>query len=129
MWPSLSPPREVDHNSQTVQSCISLEKNVKTASSISGNRPFLDPVNFLPDASHPLIAVLCFHHSQTFLSSTPKLAAALQFPFSAHRITSRFNFAVYDSLLDFWHPSSITMVHNKLEYAPSMFQQLSRQLA
>jgi hypothetical protein len=26
IWPSLLPPREVDHNSQTVQSCVSLEK-------------------------------------------------------------------------------------------------------
>jgi hypothetical protein len=25
------------------------------------------------------------------------------------------NFAVYDSLLDFWRPSSITTVHNKLD--------------
>jgi len=67
-------------------------------------------------ASHPLIAVLCFRHSRTLLSSTPKIAAALRFPFSsAHRTTSRLNFAVYDSLLDFWRPSSITAVHDKLE--------------
>jgi hypothetical protein len=61
-------------------------KNVKTPSSIPGNRPF---------------AALCFRHSRTLLLSTPKIAAALRFPFSAHRITSCFNFAVYDSLLDF----------------------------
>jgi hypothetical protein len=29
-----------------------LEKTVKTASSLSGYRPFLDPVNFFHDASH-----------------------------------------------------------------------------
>jgi len=91
-------------------------KNMKTASSISGNRPFLGPVNFLRDISHLLIAVLCFRHSRTLLSSTPKIAAALRFPFSSmHQITSRLNFAVHDSLLDFWHPSSITTVHDKLE--------------
>jgi hypothetical protein len=40
----------------------------------------------------------------------------LRFSFSsAHRINSCFNFGIYDSLLDFWHPSSITTVHNKLE--------------
>jgi len=87
--------------------CLSW-KNVKTASSISGNRPFLGPVNFLCDASHPLIAVLCFRHSQMLLSSTPKTAAALWFPFSsAHRITSCLNFAVYDSLLDL-----VSLFHN-----------------
>jgi hypothetical protein len=81
IWPSLSPPCEVDHNSQTVQSCVSLEKkNVKTASNTSGNHPFLGPVNFLRDASHPLIAALCFRQSRTLLSLTPKIAAALQFP-------------------------------------------------
>jgi hypothetical protein len=116
IWPSLSPPHKVDHNSQKVEPCVSLEKNAKTTSSTSGNRPFLDPVNFLRDASHPLIAALCFRHSRTLLSSTQKIAAALWFPFSsAHRITSRLNFAVYDSLLDFWQPSSISTVHDKLE--------------
>jgi hypothetical protein len=88
---------------------------VKTASSFSGNHPFLGPVNFLRDASHPLIAALCFHHSRTLPSSTPKIAAALRFLFSAYQITSRLNFAVYDSLLDFWRSSSISMVHDKLE--------------
>jgi hypothetical protein len=84
---------------------------VKTASSISGNRPFLGPVNFFHDASYPLIAALCFRHSRMLLSSTPKFAAALRFPLSsAHRITSRLNFAVYDSLLDFWRPSFTTRV-------------------
>jgi hypothetical protein len=38
------------------------------------------------------------------------------------------NFAVYDSLIDFWCPSSITMVHDKLEQAPSTFQQLKHEL-
>jgi hypothetical protein len=70
-------------------------------------------------------AALCFRHSQTLLSSTPKIAAALWFPFSSvHRITSRLNFAVYDnSLLDFRRPSSVTTVHDKLEQAPPTFQQ------
>jgi hypothetical protein len=36
------------------------------------------------------------------------------------------NFAVYDSLLHFWRPSSITTVHDTLELAPSMFNQLTR---
>jgi len=72
---------------------------MKIASSISGNRPFLGPVNFRRGASHPVITILCFRHSRTLLSSTPKIAMALRFPFSsAHRITSRLNFAVYDSL-------------------------------
>jgi hypothetical protein len=38
------------------------------------------------------------------------------------------NFAVYDSLLDVWCPSSITTVHDKLEWAPSKFQQLMPEL-
>jgi len=91
-------------------------KTVKTASQISGNHPFLGPVNFLRDASHPLITALCFRHSQTLFSSTPKMSVALRFPFSSvYWITSRLNFAIYDSLLGFWHPSSITTVHNELE--------------
>jgi hypothetical protein len=49
---------------------------------------------------------------------------ALQFPFSsAHRISSCLNFAIYDSLLDFRHPSSVTMVYDKLDQAPPTFQQ------
>jgi hypothetical protein len=47
----------------------------------------LGPVNFLCDASYLLIAALCSCHSWKLLSSTPKIAAALWFPFSAHRIT------------------------------------------
>jgi hypothetical protein len=39
------------------------------------------------------------------------------------------NFAVYDSLLDFRRPSSITMVHDKFEQAPPTFQQLRREQA
>jgi hypothetical protein len=63
------------------------------------------------------------------LSLIPKIAVALRFPFSsAHLITSRLNFAIYDSLLDFWRPSSVTTVHDKLELAPSTFQ-LRRELA
>jgi hypothetical protein len=108
--------RAAVHATRTIKYNNLACKNVKTALSVSGNRPFLGPVNFLHDASHPLIAVLRFRHSRTLLSSTPKIAAALRFPFSsAHRITSCLNFAVYDSLLDFWRPSSITTVHNKLE--------------
>jgi hypothetical protein len=112
IWPSLSPPREVGHTNSPVL-CLSW-KNVKTASLILGNHPFFGPVNFLCDASHPLIAALRFDHSRTLLSSTAKIAATLQFSFSAHQITSRLNFAIYDSLLDFWRPS-ITTVHDKLE--------------
>jgi hypothetical protein len=68
---------------------------------------------------------VCFRHSRTLLSSTPKIAVALRFPFSsAHRITSRLKFAVYDSLVDFRRPSSVTTVHDKLEQAPPTFQQL-----
>jgi hypothetical protein len=67
---------------------------------------------------------MCFRHSRTLLSSTPKIAAALRFPFSSvHRITSRLNFAIYDSLLGFRHSSSVTTVHDKLEKAPPTFQQ------
>jgi hypothetical protein len=59
-----------------------------TASSVSGNRPFLGPVNFFHDASHPLIAALCFRHSRMLHLLTPKIAAALRFPLSsAHQIT------------------------------------------
>jgi hypothetical protein len=62
--------REEDHNSQTVQSCVSLEKNLKTASSTSGNRPFLGPLNFLRDISHLPIAALCFRQSNVaFINS------------------------------------------------------------
>jgi hypothetical protein len=59
------------------------------------------------------------------LSSTPNFAAALRFPLSsAHRITSRLNFAVYDSLLDFWRPSSITRVKKKKAVCLPVFLQL-----
>jgi hypothetical protein len=117
----------VDHNSQTVQSCVSLEKTCRLHHQF---QEILGPVNFLRDASHPLIAALCFRHSRTLLPSTPKIAATLRFPFSsAHRITSRLNFAIYESRLDFRHPSSITTVHDKLEQAPPTFQQLRRELA
>jgi hypothetical protein len=38
-----------------------------------------------------------------------------------HWITSRLNFAVYDSLLDFWRPSSITTVlTNWNKYLPCL---------
>ena len=114
----LSPPCEVDYNSKNSPVLRLSRKNLKTALSISGNRPFLGPVNFFRDASHPLIAALCFRHSRTVLPSTPKIAAALRFPLSsAHQITSRLNCAICDSLLDFWRPSSITRVHDKLEQA------------
>jgi len=109
--------------------CLSW-KGVKTASSISGNCPLLGPVNSLHNALNPLIAVLYFRHSWTLLSSTPKITVALRFPFSSvYQITSCLNFAIYDSLLDFWHPSSITTVHDKLEWALSTFQQLGCKLA
>jgi hypothetical protein len=105
IWPSLSPPHEVDLTHKQSRLASLLKTNAKTASSTSGNRPFLGPVNFLRDTSHPLITALCFRHSRTLLPLTPKIAVALWFPFSsAHRITSRMNFAVYDSLLDFWCP-------------------------
>jgi hypothetical protein len=59
---------------------------MKTASSISGSRSFLGTVSLFHDALHFLITALCFRHSQTLLSSTPKIAAALQSPFSSvHR--------------------------------------------
>ena len=70
-------------------------------------------------------AALYFRHSRTLLSSTPKIAAGLRFPFSsAHRVNSSLNFAIYDSLLDFRHPSSVTTAHDKLEQATPTFQQL-----
>jgi hypothetical protein len=78
-------------------------------------------VNLFHDASHSLITALSFHHSQISFPPTPKIAAALQFPFSdAHQTTSHLNFPVYDGLLDLWHPSSITMLHDILEQAPPM---------
>jgi hypothetical protein len=47
---------------------------VKTASSISGNSPFLlGPMKFFCDASHSLIAALCFRHSQTSFNQLQKL--------------------------------------------------------
>jgi hypothetical protein len=123
-WPSLLPPHEVDHNSQTVQSCVPLEKTWRL------HHQFQEIMTFLRDASHPLIAAWCFRYSRSLLSSTPKLAAALRFPFSSpHRITSRLNFAVCDSLLDLRRPSSITMEHDKLDQAPPTFQQLRSKLA
>jgi hypothetical protein len=67
---------------------------------------------------------VCFRYGRTLLSSIPKIAAVFRFPFSSvHRITSRLNFATYDSLLDFRCPSSVTTVHDKLEQAPPTFQQ------
>jgi hypothetical protein len=68
-------------------------KNMKTATSISGNRPFLGPANFLRDASDLLIAVLFFYHSRTLLSSTPKIAAAMRFPFSSVHLITSFQFS------------------------------------
>jgi hypothetical protein len=109
----------------TIKSWTYYKKNtvysslVNITSSISGNCPFLGPVIFLCDILHSLIIVLCFCHGQSLLSSTPKIAAALQFHFSsAKRITSHFNFLIYENLLDFWRPSSITMIHNKLDQTP-----------
>jgi hypothetical protein len=98
-----------------------LEKGMKTAPTISGNCPFLGPVNFFRDASHSLITALCFCHSRKLLLTTPKTAAAaLHFLPTLRVEQSHLNFVVYDSLLDFWHPSSTTVVHNILEQAPPM---------
>lgn len=47
-------------------------RNIKTASSISRNCPFLGPLNLFRDASHLLIAALRFCHIQILPSSTPK---------------------------------------------------------
>jgi hypothetical protein len=59
---------------------------------------------------------------QTLLSPTPKITSASQFRFSsAHQTISHLNFAIYDILLDFWRPSSITMVHEKLDETPPTF--------
>jgi hypothetical protein len=85
---------------------------VETASSISGNHPFLGPVNFISDASHPPIGAFCFSHSQTLLSSTPKITVALRCHSSLAYRTLCLNFAtVCDSLLDFWCPSSTTDIY------------------
>jgi hypothetical protein len=79
-------------------------------------------MNFFHEASHSLIAASSFRHSQTLLSSTPKIAVALRFPsFSAHGTASHLISAVYDSLSGFWHPSFMTTVHDKLEEAPPTF--------
>jgi hypothetical protein len=40
----------------------------------------------------------------------------------------RLNLAIYDCISDFWCPSSITMVHDKLQQATRMFSQLRHQL-
>jgi hypothetical protein len=45
---------------------------------------FLESSEFFRDTLHPLIAALYFRHSRTLLSSTPKISAALWFPFCAH---------------------------------------------
>jgi hypothetical protein len=50
---------------------------VNTESSVSGNHPFLGPLNLFYDASHLLFAALCFCHSRILLSSAPKIAVAL----------------------------------------------------
>jgi hypothetical protein len=91
---------------------------MKTPSSVSGNHPFFGPVNFFHDDPHLPITDLSFHRSRTVFSPTPKTAAALWFFFSACQTTSCFNFAVYDSLLDFYHPCPIIAVHGMLEQAP-----------
>jgi hypothetical protein len=94
-------------------------KNVKRASSISGNHLFLGPANFIRDASHSLIAALCSCHSRTPYLSTSKFVVALRFPFSSGpQTTSCLTFVLYGSLLDFWHTSSLTTVHDILLQAP-----------
>jgi hypothetical protein len=70
----------------------------------------------LPCVSAPVKR--CLHQLQ-------KIAAALWFPFStAHRRISRLNFALYDSHLYFWCPSSITTVHDKFRQAALMWRSL-----
>jgi hypothetical protein len=54
--------------------------------------------------------------TQHFLKDVTIMLSGMAFHAAdTHRITSRLNCAVYDSLLDFWRPSYITMVHDKLE--------------
>ena len=63
-------------------------------------------------SSDPSKALLMQH----FLKDMTKMLSGMAFHAAdVHRITSRVNFAVYDSLLDFRCPSSITTVHDKLE--------------
>jgi hypothetical protein len=57
----------------------------------------LGPMNFFRDASHSLITIFSTI-GECWFSLTPKIAVALQFPFSAYRTTSRLNFAIYDGL-------------------------------
>jgi hypothetical protein len=55
---------------ETVNTEHSESLKSRTASSVSGNRPFLGPVNFLRYVSHPLIAALCFRQSNVaFMNS------------------------------------------------------------
>jgi hypothetical protein len=92
---------------------------VKTASSFSGNHPFLGPVDFLCDALDSLIAALCFCHSRMLLSSTPKIAAALRFPFSSvHQITSRLNFAIYESNIQDFCNTSLKLLSKDAMHMP-----------
>jgi hypothetical protein len=59
---------------------LRLLKNLKTASLLSGNCPFLGTLNFFHDGSLLLNANSCFCHSQTLLSSAPKLQRLRGFP-------------------------------------------------
>jgi hypothetical protein len=114
IWPSLSPPCEVDHYSQTAQSCVCLEKTRRLHHQFQEIvLSWVQWISFM--TPYTCWSMPCFRHSRLLLSSTPKIAVALRFPFFVHWIMSCLNFAIYDSLLDFWRPSSITTVHDKLE--------------
>ena len=62
--------------------------------------------HFLKDLTI-MLSGMAFHAADTH-RATSEGVALLIFPVPV-------NFAVYVSLLDFWHPSSITTVHDKLE--------------
>jgi hypothetical protein len=98
------------------QPCVPLGKNVKLQHQFQEIiLSWVQSISFV--VPHSLITALCFHRSRTLLSSTQKTAVVSQFPFSsAHRTTTHLNFVVYNMLLDFWCPSSITMVHDKLDH-------------
>jgi hypothetical protein len=110
IWPSLSPPCEVDHNYKQSRLVSLLKKKMRRL-----HYQLLGSSEFLSWRLTPADRCTVFPPQSNFAFINSKNCSALRFPFSAHRITSGLNFAVYDTLFDFWHPSSITTVHDKLE--------------
>jgi hypothetical protein len=89
-----------------MKTTLSFMKSFFLGSSFFFLMPHTDPCLVFPPQSN-----VAFRNSKTcsgFVVSFP----------SAHQTISCYNFAIYDSIFDFWLSSSITTVHDVLGQAP-----------